>query len=1003
MASSVTIPVGNILNSSESGGRFDFDDGGTYYGGWQNNKAHGFGVCTGLKNVGKYSGSWNFGYEMSGVYEWKNGAVYEGRWQNGKRHGVGVEYINKWIYKGEWSQGFKGRYGVKLNSSSAVKYEGTWANGLQDGYGSETYSDGGFYQGHMCRGLRHGYGVRKSAPYGDSQLNNPNRNNNGQITSSGMSTSMMLHSNSLQSSNSLELDDDAPKAEDGFKPNVQRTLTSKNGFVLVAKPLDVPMSAISGNQSDSRQGRRNSLTSKLPLSRIPGSNQTVSLLRRLKKQKSTSDLDALMASKHNNSSSSGAAAGKLANSSDELPVLQFSLSPEELDISDPSTVETYTGEWNQDRRNGHGVCERSDGLKYEGQWHNDMKFGYGVTTFKDGTKEEGKYKNNILIVDSKVRRFLHLGQSNMRQRIEDALKMAHKAQEMALKKAEIAETRAATARDKAEQATTASLEAQRDSQIAHAVAAHYMDSQQQAQLSYAPAIQLEPPTSFFPDQQPSLVEQHHQQQQQQQMSRLSPSPLKMRRPSTSQQLYNDSSSQQVVAGQQQQHLQAGVSVEPFNGRRGSFRGGSQHSTTSSSYRPNMYQSQAGPAVSFASQSRAPAGDPFNDLFDHYHQPTSFESSGQSTGRSSNLRRLMKQTSLDQQQHHQVQAEMRSSSPFADRRSATPSERLRKHRMSSLDHAEENQQLLSLSSSYNNHQSDQSAQQQQLKHLVTSGEELIQQPSQPIYETNLDKTHSSGFTPTGSSYILPQSTNSSFLGQQTPSPDANSSSLRQHPQQQQQLTNNSYLGGQRDAQSLADEQLYMLGQRPTRPTRCEYSRNDFTISSAPRPAQSCMRRTASLSRVSPAATLASSRMLRSPRDTPDELHLPLIRSESSSSNQPARVEQLEPSSLDELSASRATLNASSCGSGSQLMRKPSLQVRYDPQQLGGLMTREEVAALSHAQREHQRIQTELAERRAQQPLLHLLLSVKEFITSQRLIISVLIFNFCLIKMFADLIV
>lgn len=102
--------VPNIITSSPSGGRFDFDDGGSYCGGWQDGKAHGHGVCTGPKNVGEYSGSWNFGFEMSGVYKWTNGAVYEGRWQNGMRHGVGVEYNGKWIYKGEWSQGKKGEY-----------------------------------------------------------------------------------------------------------------------------------------------------------------------------------------------------------------------------------------------------------------------------------------------------------------------------------------------------------------------------------------------------------------------------------------------------------------------------------------------------------------------------------------------------------------------------------------------------------------------------------------------------------------------------------------------------------------------------------------------------------------------------------------------------------------------------------------------------------------------------------------------------------------------------
>lgn len=53
-----------------NGGRFDFDDGGTYCGGWEEGKAHGHGVCTGPKGQGAYSGSWHYGFEVSGVYTW---------------------------------------------------------------------------------------------------------------------------------------------------------------------------------------------------------------------------------------------------------------------------------------------------------------------------------------------------------------------------------------------------------------------------------------------------------------------------------------------------------------------------------------------------------------------------------------------------------------------------------------------------------------------------------------------------------------------------------------------------------------------------------------------------------------------------------------------------------------------------------------------------------------------------------------------------------------------
>lgn len=59
-----------------NGGRFDFDDGGTYCGGWEDGKAHGHGVCTGPKGQGAYSGSWHYGFEVSGVYMWPRYVVH---------------------------------------------------------------------------------------------------------------------------------------------------------------------------------------------------------------------------------------------------------------------------------------------------------------------------------------------------------------------------------------------------------------------------------------------------------------------------------------------------------------------------------------------------------------------------------------------------------------------------------------------------------------------------------------------------------------------------------------------------------------------------------------------------------------------------------------------------------------------------------------------------------------------------------------------------------------
>ncbi|GLD55732.1 junctophilin-3 [Lates japonicus] len=126
-----------------TGGRFDFDDGGSYCGGWEQGEAHGRGVCTGPQGQGECAGAWSHGFEVLGVYTWPSGYSYQGTWAQGKRHGIGVESKGRWEYRGEWTQGFKGHYGQLESTASGARYEGTWSNGLQDGYGTETYSVGG--------------------------------------------------------------------------------------------------------------------------------------------------------------------------------------------------------------------------------------------------------------------------------------------------------------------------------------------------------------------------------------------------------------------------------------------------------------------------------------------------------------------------------------------------------------------------------------------------------------------------------------------------------------------------------------------------------------------------------------------------------------------------------------------------------------------------------------------------------------------------------------------
>lgn len=140
---------------------------------------------------------------------------------------------------------------------------------------------------------------------------------------------------------------------------------------------------------------------------------------------------------------------------------------------DASVTETYLGEWKNDRRTGFGISERSDGLRYEGEWFNNRKYGYGVTTFRDGNKEEGKYKNNVLITSQKKKHLFLIRSAKFRERIEAAVNAAQRASKIALQKADIAISRTATARGKAELADIAAEHAREDSEIAQHTAKQF--------------------------------------------------------------------------------------------------------------------------------------------------------------------------------------------------------------------------------------------------------------------------------------------------------------------------------------------------------------------------------------------------------------------------------------------------------------------------------------------------------------------------------------------------
>ncbi|XP_063977064.1 junctophilin-1 isoform X2 [Diachasmimorpha longicaudata] len=440
--SPATGTTAGINRAQVNGGRFDFDDGGTYCGGWEDGKAHGHGVCTGPKGQGAYSGSWHYGFEVSGVYTWPSGSAYEGQWQNGKRHGLGMEMRGRWLYRGEWTQGYKGRYGVRQSTTSTARYEGTWASGLQDGYGSETYADSGTYQGQWLRGMRHGYGVRTSAPFGlASHYKPPKQQIRASLTS-------------LRSADGASLTAPTPEPTDRRDRRVD---DSRGGFVLKARSDDPPARRKSLNEKSLKKGLLSGL--------------------KIRKQRSTSDLETrgTGGSIRSNASSASWMSTESSQSQASASVhtdsnASFVIEDEQMDAS---VTETYLGEWKNDKRTGFGISERSDGLRYEGEWFNNRKYGYGVTTFRDGSKEEGKYKNNVLITSQKKKQLFLMRSAKFRERIEAAVNAAQRSSKMALQKADIAISRTATARGKAELADIAADQARQDSDLAQQTAKQF--------------------------------------------------------------------------------------------------------------------------------------------------------------------------------------------------------------------------------------------------------------------------------------------------------------------------------------------------------------------------------------------------------------------------------------------------------------------------------------------------------------------------------------------------
>jgi len=116
-------PAGNPYGRKHGKGKYNWANGKTYEGDFQDGKFHGKGKL--IKPNGEaYEGEWQNGIKHGkGKYTWADGDSYEGDFQDGKFHGKG-----------------------KYTWSNVKTYEGEWQNGMLHGFGILTFPDGRAYE-----------------------------------------------------------------------------------------------------------------------------------------------------------------------------------------------------------------------------------------------------------------------------------------------------------------------------------------------------------------------------------------------------------------------------------------------------------------------------------------------------------------------------------------------------------------------------------------------------------------------------------------------------------------------------------------------------------------------------------------------------------------------------------------------------------------------------------------------------------------------------------------
>ena len=270
----------------------------------------------------------------------------------------------------------------------------------------------GIYQGQWTGGMRHGYGIRKSVPYGMASIVRP-------VLRTSLTSLRSEHENGSVSS------------------TIPDNFGQRGGFALevsgdeTASDLDSKSGTLKrgdanrGSKLMSLRGKRAKKDKNSPTSPTSQSitHSAASLRHGLAHQDSIKSHDSTLSST------------SLQSSVYESEMVHLHEEERTHDVT-----EVFMGEWKQDKRCGVGVSQRSDGFQYAGEWLQNKRHGYGCLTYPDGHREEGKWKHNMLVASGKKKLFV-IGSKKISDRVSQAMEAANQAANIARQKADLAVSR----------------------------------------------------------------------------------------------------------------------------------------------------------------------------------------------------------------------------------------------------------------------------------------------------------------------------------------------------------------------------------------------------------------------------------------------------------------------------------------------------------------------------------------------------------------------------------